>query len=342
MSAFLLLHAHRHILEESSMFAACILCSPACGRDPPTCYWSLLAGTEASPSGPSELMPENHKKGHSRGGRGSALAGTGWSMVPTQNAWRRPQPASSERDDKAAEAGAEDRIDEWGIEALQSAEAAGGWDNPQSQDLDDEWPMPGCGDTTGSTAGASDSPWDVPPSADSHWDAPASKPVAPSKPVASNGGVPKALGSAFADGEEDHAMLNIFWLYSAAVAATGQLKSMETCSPAGSCDAITVVQSACNLPCGMLRQRGASMCCHCLTASCCKAVILTLFSSAFLFAVLQAAEARNRRPLQVRLAASSNECCLVCGPVGTASRSNRCAMCLVEVAAALQTTLRPL
>ena len=169
------------------------------------------AGTGPSRSGPSALISEKHKKDH-RGGRGSALAGTGWSMGPTQNAWKRPQPASSEQGDKAAEAVAEerDRIDEWGIEALQSAEAAGGWDNPRIQDLDDEWPMPGGGDTTESAAGASNSPWDAPPNADSHWDVPPGKPVAPSKPVASNCGSSKASESAFEDDEGNSAVPRTF------------------------------------------------------------------------------------------------------------------------------------
>ena len=158
----------------------------------------LPAGKGPRPSGSSVLMSEKHNKDR-RGSRGSALAGSGWNMVPTQNAWKRPQPASV-HDDKAAEADAEeqDRIDEWGTEALQSAKAAGGWGNP---DLDDEWPMPGGGDTTDSAAGASDSPWDAPPSADSHWDEPPGKPVAPSKPMASSWGSPEALESASQDGE---------------------------------------------------------------------------------------------------------------------------------------------
>ena len=123
-----------------------------------------------------------------------------------------PQP-TSEQDDKAAEAGAEvqDRIDEWGAEALQSAEAAGGWDKPQSQDLDDEWPMPGVGDAPESAAGASGSPWGAPPSVDSHWDAPPSKPVGPSNPVASSWGSPKAWKPVPKDGEGNSALRNIWW-----------------------------------------------------------------------------------------------------------------------------------
>ena len=171
------------------------------------------------------LMSEKYKKGR-RLGRGSALAGTGWNVVPTQNAWKRPEPALSEQDDKAAKADAEeqDRIDEWGIEALQNAEAAGGWDNPRSQDLDDEWPMPGGGDTTESAAGASDSPWDAPPGADSHWDLPSRKPVAPSEPMASNFGGPKALESASEEGEGNSASPNICRLCSG---GTGCLTSVK-------------------------------------------------------------------------------------------------------------------
>ena len=186
---------------------------------------AVPAGTGCSLSGPPVLMSEKYKKGH-RLGRGSALAGTGWNVVPTQNAWKRPEPALSEQDDKAAKADAEeqDRIDEWGIEALQNAEAAGGWDNPRSQDLDDEWPMPGGGDTTESAAGASDSPWDAPPGADSHWDLPSRKPVAPSEPMASNFGGPKALESASEEGEGNSASPNICRLCSG---GTGCLTSVK-------------------------------------------------------------------------------------------------------------------
>ena len=136
-----------------------------------------------------------------------------------------PQP-SSEQDDKAAEAGAEeqDRIDEWGAEALQSAEATGGWDKPQSHDLDDEWPMPGGGDAPESAAGASGSLWGVPPSVDSQWDAPPSKPVASSKPGASSWGSPKTWKPVPKDGEGNSALRNIFWLWSG---GSGRLRTIQ-------------------------------------------------------------------------------------------------------------------
>ena len=203
LAALPLLHAHSHVLEYQGR-----LLRASCALQPAAeILRRITAGT-----GPSR-------------GRFNALAGTGWSMVPTQNAWKRPQPAASEQDDKAAEAdaGEQDRIDEWGIEALQSAEAAGGWANPQPQDLDDEWPMPG-GDNTGSAAGASDSPWDAPPSADSHWDEPPSKAAGPSKPMVSSWGAPKAAESASEDGEGNSALLSIFWLCSG---GSGCLTSVE-------------------------------------------------------------------------------------------------------------------